>query len=156
TALDDETAARERAMATLRTLTDDVVERQLARQPRLSDDDRAFLRKIVAHYEGFAALKGDRPESRAMRAEGDLRIGKLRHRLGELAEARASYMRAFQLLQQVVADAPTVSDRNNLASSRLNLAMLLADQDKPGEAKEEYRQALVLYEALAADSQIET
>jgi serine/threonine protein kinase/tetratricopeptide (TPR) repeat protein len=156
TALDDETAARERAMAALRTLTDDVVERQLARQPRLSDHDRAFLNKIVAHYEGFASLKGDRPECRAMRAEGDLRVGMLRHRLGQLAEARASYMRALQLLQQVVADAPTESDRNNLASSRLNLAMLLADQGEPREAEAEYRQALVLYGALAANSPMET
>ena len=54
-----EAQARELAMEALASLTDDVVEQQLARQVQLTEEDRAVLRKVEKHYEAFAVLSGD-------------------------------------------------------------------------------------------------
>src|SRR5262249_23111753 len=48
--------ARDKALAALRDLTDDVVEGLMARVATLTDDDKAFLRKVITHFEGVAAL----------------------------------------------------------------------------------------------------
>jgi hypothetical protein len=37
-----------------------------AGQVQLTEQDRAFLRKVQKHYEAFAATKGDSPESRSI------------------------------------------------------------------------------------------
>jgi serine/threonine protein kinase len=144
-------AALKRAMAALRSLTEDVVGQQLARH-KLDEVERAFLRNIVAQYEAFAALKGDTPDGRTIRAEGYFRIGILRHWLGEQAEARASFDRARELYRQLADDFPGVLEhRSNLAAIHHNLGSLLRELGRHGEAEAEHRAALALREALVAD-----
>ncbi len=53
-ALKGETLAFKEAMAALRSLTDEVVERQIGRQVTLTKDDRAFFNKIIEKYETLA------------------------------------------------------------------------------------------------------
>src|SRR5260370_24394569 len=107
TARQAEARARELAMGALRSLTDDVVEQQLARRLQLTEEDRAFLRKILKHYEAFAELSGDDAKSRAIRAEGYARVGLVRYGLGELKEAEAAYADALALRKQLAADFPS-------------------------------------------------
>ena len=57
-------------MAALRAMTDDIVENQMARGTQLTEENKEFLRKIIRHFEGFAAVTADDAESRAIRAEG--------------------------------------------------------------------------------------
>jgi serine/threonine-protein kinase len=90
----DETEARQQAFAALRSMTADVVERKFAQGTVLSDDDRAFLRGVIAQFDAFAAIKGDDADSRAVRAEGRYRVGSMRFRLGELKEAERDYDQA--------------------------------------------------------------
>ena len=71
----DERRPGEQAFAALRSMTADVVERKFAQRTVLTEDDRAFLRGIIAQYDAFAAIKGDDADSRAVRAEGRLRVG---------------------------------------------------------------------------------
>src|SRR5262249_12415647 len=71
----DETKARQQAFAALRSMTTDVVERKFAQGTVLTEDDRAFLRRVIAQYDAFAAIKGHDADSRAVRAEGRFRVG---------------------------------------------------------------------------------
>jgi serine/threonine protein kinase/tetratricopeptide (TPR) repeat protein len=144
-ALDAESAARKQAMDALRTMTDEFVISRLGRQAALSEADRAVLVKMVAHFEAFAALQGDAPESRAIRAEGHYRVGVLRHRLGDRAEALAAYGRAGELYQQLAGEFPGVpAYRGLLASNQNNLALLLQDLGKAEEAEATLRRAIEL------------
>src|SRR5688572_21519521 len=97
TAREAERQASDRALAALRDVTDDIVENQMARGAQLTDENKEFLRKLINHYEGFAAVTADDADSRAIRAEGYYRVGRMRYRLGELVEAEATYAPALAL-----------------------------------------------------------
>ena len=148
-ALQAETVARQKAMTALRTLTDEFVEHQLARGTTLTEENKAFLRKIIEQFEGFAAITGDDAESRMIRAEGHSRVGRMRHRLGELKEAEAAYRDALALQQQLVDQFPSRPDyRQELAGSHNNLGLLLHATGRLKEAEAAYRDALALKQQL--------
>src|SRR5262249_36976831 len=73
--------ARDQAMAALRSMANEFVQEQLARETSLREEDKEFLRKILKHFEGFAAITSNDAESRAIRAEGHAQVGVIRHRL---------------------------------------------------------------------------
>jgi serine/threonine protein kinase len=149
----DETRARQQAFAALRSMTDDVVERKFAQGAVLTEDDRAFLRGIIAQYDAFAALAGDDPDSRAVRAEGRLRVGRMRYRLGELKEAEQDYDQALRIGKQLAADFPTRPElHRGLATSYNSLGLLLKATGRPKEAEIAYTDALALLKQLVADS----
>src|SRR5262245_12033499 len=105
-ALESETKARQQAFAALRSMTADVVERKFAQGAVLTDDDKAFLREVIAQFDAFAAIKGDDADSRAARAEGRFRVGRMRYRLSELKEAEADFDAALAIRKQLAADFP--------------------------------------------------
>src|SRR5207253_4594637 len=78
-----EKQTRDRAMTALRDMTDDIVEDQMARGTKLTEENKEFMRKIIKHFEGVAAATADDAESRAIRAEGYQRVALMRARLGE-------------------------------------------------------------------------
>jgi serine/threonine protein kinase len=148
----DETKAREQAFAALRSMTTDVVERKLAQGAALTEDDRAFLRGIIAQFDAFAAIKGEDADSRAVRAEGRFRVADMRSRLGELKEAEQDYDQAVSIYQQLAADFPSRPEfRGDLASSRNNRGHLLYNMGRLKEAETDYDQAVSIYQQLAAD-----
>ena len=109
-AREDETKAREQAFAALRSMTADVVERKFAQGAVLTEDDRAFLRGVIAQYDAFAAIKGEDADSRAARAEGRFRVGKMRLRLGEFPEAERDFEQALTVRKQLAANFPSRPD----------------------------------------------
>jgi serine/threonine protein kinase len=151
-ALASERQAREHAMAALRVMTDDFVEHQLARAPKLTEDNKELLRKIIKHFEGFAALTADDAESRAIRAEGFFRVGLMRVRLGELKEAEAAYTEALAIRKQLAADFPSRPDfRQQLAWSHNNLGNLLKNTGRLKAAEMSFTEAVALQKQLAVD-----
>ena len=147
-----EKQARDRAMAALRVMTDELVEQQLARSPSLTEENKAFLRRIIEQFEGLAAITADDADSRAIRSEGYFRVGLMRYRLGELQEAEAAFRDALALRKQLAADFPTRPDfRQELARTYGNLGLLLRDTGRLQEAEAAYREALKLQQQLAAD-----
>jgi tetratricopeptide (TPR) repeat protein len=147
-----ERQARDQAMAALRVMTDELVDRQLGRAQTLTPENKEFLRKVIAQFEAFAKITADDAESRAIRAEGYFRVGLMRYRLGDLAEAETAYRAALKLYEQLAADFPSRPDfRQALAASHNNFGNLLAGTGRPREAEESYRAALKLYEQLVAD-----
>ena len=55
----------------------------MARQAQVTEQDREFLRQVLALHEEFAGAEGDSPESRAGVADARYRVGMIRRRLGE-------------------------------------------------------------------------
>jgi serine/threonine protein kinase/Flp pilus assembly protein TadD len=151
-ALADEQKARQQAFAALESITSDLVERKFAQGAMLTEEDRAFLRGIIAQLEAFAAIKGDDIDSRVVRAAGRLRVGTMRYRLGELKEAERDYDQAVSLHKQLAADFPNQPEvRQRLASSHNNRGLLLRDTGRLPEAEKDLDQALSLQKQLAAD-----
>src|SRR5262249_54065718 len=117
----DETKAREQAFAALRSMTAEVVERKFAQGTALTDDDRTFLRGVIAQFDAFAANKGDDAVSRAVRGEGRFRVGTMRYGLGEFREAEQDYDQAVSIYKQLAADFPSrLEFRQNLATIQNN------------------------------------
>jgi tetratricopeptide (TPR) repeat protein len=151
-ALQAETRARALAMRSLRDLTDRMVERRLARQPVLTAADRRFLRDIQRQYEEFAALSGDGVEQRAVRAEGFARVGGLRHRLGEAAEAEAALRQALGLYGPLAADFPNRPEFGLLHGQTLiDLCDVLRSAHRLPEAQTACDEALAVLTALGED-----
>src|SRR5262249_34397930 len=97
----------QQTVAPLRGQTAEGGERKFAQGTALTEDDRAFLRGIIAQYDAFAAIKGDDEDSRWVRAEGRLRVGIMRYRLSELQEAEKDYDQALSIYKQLAADFPS-------------------------------------------------
>jgi serine/threonine protein kinase/tetratricopeptide (TPR) repeat protein len=147
-----EKQARDKALAALRDMTDDIVENQMARGASLTDENREFLRKIIKYFEGFAADTADDVESRAIRAEGYFRVGAMRLRLGELKDAETALRAALALRKQLAADFPSRPEfRQDLALSQGNLGNLLAATGRLQEAETAFADALALRKQLVAD-----
>ena len=84
---DTELLAIARRCLAAHTMTDTIVENQMARGTTLTGENKQFLRTILTQFEVLVAVTGDDAESRAIRAEGYFRVGLIRHRLSELREA---------------------------------------------------------------------
>jgi serine/threonine protein kinase len=148
----DETKARQQAFAALRSMTADVVERKFAQGAVLTESDRAFLRSIIAQFDAFAAIKGDDADSRAVRAEGRLRVGNMRSTLGEPQEAEQDYDQALSIYKQLTAEFPSRPGfRHDLAASHLSRGALLYNTGRLQETEKDYNQALSIFQQLAAD-----
>jgi serine/threonine protein kinase len=151
-ALAAESQARAHTRAALNAMTDDVIEKLFAQQPKLGANEKAFLRKVVAYYEEFAREQGETEEARAVAAEGQLRVAKVRAFLGERREAEEGYRSAVRHYEMLAAEFPAVAEyRQELAVSQNNLGILLVELGKHPEAESVHRQALDLRAQLAAE-----
>jgi serine/threonine protein kinase/tetratricopeptide (TPR) repeat protein len=151
-ALAAEAATREQALAALETLTDQAIAWELARKFSLTNEDRKFLGKIVALHESFAALKGDTPESRVIRAHAQYRIGFFQAKLGEVPAARISLDNALALNEQLTRDFPRNPDyRRAEADTRNELGLLFRNTSDRAGADFQWRQAADIYEQLAKE-----
>jgi tetratricopeptide (TPR) repeat protein len=151
-ARDAEREARERAMAALRALTEDVVESQMARGAELTVQNKEFLRNIVKHFEGLAAITSDEAESRALRAEGHARVGRMRYHLGELKEAETALAEALALYRQLAADFPTRAEfRRLLAGIHDHLGTLFRVTRRLKEADAAYVEGVAILKQLTSD-----
>lgn len=151
-ALAAEQQARQQAFAALRSMTADVVERKIAQGMVLTEDDRAFLRGVIAQFDAFAAIKGNDADSRAARAEGRVRVGTIRFRLGELQGAEQDYNQALSIYKDLVADVPDRPEfRQELARTHGNRGLLLGATGRPQEAQRDHDEALSIRKQLVAD-----
>jgi hypothetical protein len=95
----------------------------------LTEDDRAFLRGVIAQFDAFAAIKGHDLDSRGVRAWGRFRVGTMRLRLGQLQEVEQEYGQALRLQKQLAADFPNQPElHNDVEGNCVNLASLHLQQ----------------------------
>jgi len=144
--------AHDTALAALRAMTDEIVENQMARGAQLTDENKEFLRKIITHFEGFAALTADDAESRTIRAEGYGGVALMRYHLGEFREAETGYATELALYKQLAADFPNqVEFHENLARSHIRLGVLLYTTGRLQQAETSYGDGIAIQKRLAAD-----
>jgi serine/threonine protein kinase len=147
-----EKKARDQAMEALKSLTEDIVENQMARGMQLTEENKEFMRKIIKHFEGFAAISADDADGRFIRAGGYYSVGNMRQRLGELKEAEEAYNDARTLQKQLVADIPTRAEfRRDLARSTNSLGLLFGNTGRQKEAERAHLDALALQKQLVID-----
>jgi tetratricopeptide (TPR) repeat protein len=148
----DETKARQQAFIALRSMTMDVVEKKFTQGTALTDEDRMFLRFVIAQFDAFAASKGDDADSRALRAEGRFRVGVIHTQLGELKAAVRDYDEALGIRKQLAADFPSRPEfPEALSQTHNNRGSVLQSMGRPKEAEQDYDQALRIDKQLAAD-----
>jgi serine/threonine protein kinase len=144
--------ARQRTREALNALTDGVVGKLFAKQARLGEDERQFLRKVQRFYEEFAAEQGETEEARANRADGYCRVASISQKLGELAEAERSYLAGLFLYGQLAADFPAQPKyRLVQARRREEFAGLYRKLGQPQKAEAAHRAVLDSLADLAPD-----
>lgn len=149
-AREKEKAARERVLAALRLMTDDLVENVMANRWTLKSQNKRFLRSVLKHYEAYSDLASDDLEGRALRAEGLQRVALVHKHLGDLQEAEQSYRAAVELWQALSEQTPENSRyRENLARSLKGLASVLRNLDRFEEAEPVVQRALQIARDLA-------
>jgi tetratricopeptide (TPR) repeat protein len=109
------------------------------------------LRGVIAQFDAFAAIQGDDAESRAARAEGRIRVGRMRYRLGELTEAEADFDVSLGIYRQLAADFPSRTEfRRDLANSHTSRGVLLSATGRLKEAEADFDAGLGIRKQLAA------
>jgi hypothetical protein len=142
--------ARQRTRAALDEISSQVIEDWLAQKKQLEPAQRTFLEKALGYYEEFARESGHTEEVRQGVAGAHLRVGRIREKLGQHAEAEAAFRRAAELYARLAAEFPaTPQYREGLAMSHNSL--LLSDTGRAKEAEAAYTDARDLQKALAAD-----
>ena len=121
------TRARTQTRVALNTMTDDVIQRLLAKQPILGDEEKAFLQKVIGFYEAFATERGDSAEARSVAADGQFRIAEVRAFLGERNAAVEGFVKASHLWEKLAADFPvshTIATTGRSAASTSGMSWL--------------------------------
>jgi serine/threonine-protein kinase len=151
-ALASESQARQRTRQALDEMSSQVIEDWLSRRGRLEPAQQEFLQKALSYYEEFAASSGNSAEVRQGVADAHRRVGQIREKLGQHAEAEAAYRRALELWAHLAEDFPAEPQyRQQLARSYSNLGNLLQNKGRAQEAEAAYHDALQLQKGLAAD-----
>src|SRR5262249_20377545 len=146
------TRAEHATREALDALTDDVVQTLFLQQAELTDEEKAFLRKVIDLYEAFARQLGGTAEARELRAKGHAKVAYLRQLLGEHQEAEVGYRQACDLYERLAADFPDVPRyRERLGLCYNNLGLRLRNLGRHAEAEAACRRAVALLEPLVAD-----
>lgn len=151
-ALHQEQAAVRQTYKSFGLLTDEVVANLLGKQTALSPEDRVFLKNVLEYWEQFAEVRGDSIESRELAAEGNMRIGMVRYRLGELKLAEANFRKAVAIREELVGANVEPLHHQTLAQSLSDFGVFLFENGKITEAEPVMRRAVALREKLAAES----
>jgi tetratricopeptide (TPR) repeat protein len=145
-------AQRQRARRAVDTMFTDVAEKWLAQQPHLEPLQKQFLEEALQFYEEFAQEQSADPQLRLETANAYRRVGQIRLKLGEQAQAEEAFRQAITLLEQLRAEFPTEPRYSSaLAESHRSTALTLTAREQPDEAKKELGQSLALHRRLVAD-----
>jgi serine/threonine protein kinase/tetratricopeptide (TPR) repeat protein len=151
-ALTAEAERRRQTREALEMLTSQVIDEWLGRQQELLPEHRKFLERTVAGYEQLARDTGQEEASRAGVAAALQRVGIIRMKLGQMAEAERAHRRSRDLYEQLAADFPTVpAYRHGLGGAHCELGVILGDTGRAQDAEHAYREALSLQQQLADD-----
>jgi serine/threonine protein kinase len=152
TALAAEKRRRTQAREALDAMSSEVIDDWLGKQAQLSDEQKKYLEKALASYEEFAQETGEDKETRRGLAGAYLRIAKIRHKLGQMAEAEKAYRRSQELYTGLVAGFPGSSAyRHGLGVSLRGLGGLFHSSRRFKAAEAFLRDALAVFKQANAD-----
>ena len=103
-AYEEEARQRRRARRAVDDMYTQVAERWLADQPGMQAVQREFLEKVLQYYEEFRLEKGRDPQERYEAAYAYYRVGEIRFRLGQYADAEKAYRQAVSAFEALTVE----------------------------------------------------
>ncbi len=146
-AVSESRLANQQTLVALRSLVDDVVIRDLSENKMLDSVERAFLNMILNQYSVLASLQGDSLESRAIRAEGLMQMGKIQLRLSDEQEALEKLEAAVAQFQKLVDESGQFEPRLQLAGTLSELGDVLIRLGRLDQASERTRAGIRLLDS---------
>ena len=147
--LDAESRGLAQARDALDLVTDELVGKILAKQSKIGPDERAFLERLVAQYEKFAAGDAVTPEKKLLAARAALRVAQLRAKLGDDGGAARHFDTAVAALRPLAKGAePAAPANRDLATALLGFART-APGNRLADALSAVKDAMVLRENAA-------
>ena len=123
----------------------------LADVPHMKRVAQTLLEDALGFYKGFLEKRSSEPAVRRETARAYRRVGDIRLKLGQSAEAEASLQEAVKLLEGLTREYPDVNQYwRDLADTHNNRALLLDDVGQAEAAIAALQEAVRLREALAA------
>ncbi|MHB1034628.1 MAG: protein kinase domain-containing protein [Pirellulales bacterium] len=120
-------------------------------QPVLSKEAAALLEHMLVFYDRLAKQGGDDAKLRRKVAEANRRVGDIRQRLGNLDQAKASYLRAIDLCAEVAKTSPNDADLAiEIAQARNRLGDVYGALDDPQAQRASHAQALATLMAVTS------
>ena len=124
---------------------EELPEQPVQPQVAISEGNLAMLQKALTFYDQLVKENVGHPRLRRDSARANRRIGDIRHRLGDFAEAEKAYRRAIKLLEQLAQDFPNETEHWRAASAtyrRLGVSVQMTGRLKVAEKA--YRRSLAI------------
>jgi len=145
----------ERNLAVARTVVDEMytqVAAKLDDEQQMDDYQREILEKALTFYERFALPQSHDPNVRLEAGLIGIRVGEIRHRLGQGEAAQAAYHQAIAVLSRLASDHPAEpSHRHALAQAEFGLATFFRDNDLWKDCLAEAGKAVAIWVVLARE-----
>jgi serine/threonine protein kinase len=140
---------RRLAQRALDEMSSQVIDGWLAKQDKLTEEHKTFLKKALQYYTELASEAGNDEAMRTALMAAHARVGHIHLMLGQTAEAERAYYQALALLQQLVADSPTPAYRHELAKCHVDLGKAQWEMHRLAEARRSMAQARAIWQGLA-------
>ncbi len=134
-ARENEKEARDQALIALRSMTDEFIQNELARETPISRKEQTYLHNVIRQFDVFASFAADETESQAIHAEGRFRVGRIYCYLSETADAEIELLKSVDIYAGLVRDCPDNNAyQRGLARSRGALGKVLVQLGKTTDA----------------------
>lgn len=134
-------------------LVDDFVlisESTLFNKPVMEPLRKELLIKALEYYQDLSGQRTEDPEMRTEFATALLRVGILKHELGDSAGAAQVYLQVIEIYQSLLKENQALPQhQSDLARSHNNLGILHSNSGEAAEALESFRKALEIRQLLA-------
>ncbi len=145
----------ERNLAVARTVVDEMytqVAAKLDDEEQMDDYQREILEKALTFYERFALPQSNDPRVRMEAGLIGIRVGEIRHRLGQGVAAQAAYRQAIAVLSRLASDRPAEpSYRHALAQAEFGLATFFMSNNLWQDCLAEAGKAVAIWVVLARE-----
>jgi tetratricopeptide (TPR) repeat protein/tRNA A-37 threonylcarbamoyl transferase component Bud32 len=145
----------ERNLGFARTVVEEMytqVAAKLDDQEQMDDYQREILEKALKFYGRFALPQSRDPSVRLEAGQISVRVGEIRHRLGQGDAAQGAYRQAIDVLSRLASDHPVeLGPRDSLAQAEFGLATFFKDNDLWQECLAEAGKAVAIWAALAVE-----
>lgn len=140
------------AQRTVEDMTSDEALRFLETQPKLREEQKAFLRKAIAYYKHFASGRADGEAGIERQARVFFRLGKMQALLGEDEAALEAFGESRAGWQRLVESGPSKPEsRHWIARTWIRSGNAHRRLKQAGEGEGAFREALRILERLPPD-----
>lgn len=144
--------SRNRALDALRATTGKDVEKLIGEKKSLSQNERAYLEAIAKRWQLFSTQEGSDQLSKAISAEGHLRVANLWDQLGRREDALQEFEQAEKIYREMATEFPEELDyAQGLATCCNNFGLTLDHMGRAAEAQAKLRDGLTINKKLTED-----